>query len=207
MHPSSLNSPNVSPHPTPGLLLPSVLLDLLPATLKTSGNALTAADWSCFKSLRNKYHNLILAAKKHYYSNLVCSSSHNPKRLWQTVNNLLHRISSSPLPSSAPGVSLADSFASFFTDKISKLSLSLASNPTTTSPHLPSPSVGLTPLQPLLSSCQAREVISSLRLFLLLLLLPLAFSTFTPTSESEIHKILSSCPNKNLIPIPFPNGF
>ena len=63
-----------------------------------------AADWSCFKSLRNKYHNLILAAKKHYYSNLVSSSSHNPKRLCQTVNNLLHRKSSSPLPSYAPGV-------------------------------------------------------------------------------------------------------
>jgi len=93
----------------------------------------SAADWSCFKSVRNNYHNLIITAKKHYYSNLVSSSSHNPRRLWHTVNNLLHRKSSSPLPSSTPGVSLADSFASFFTDKISKLRLSLASNPTTTS--------------------------------------------------------------------------
>ena len=62
-----------------------------------------AADWSCFTSVCNKYRNLILTAKKHYYSNPVSSSSHNPRRLWQTVNNLLHRKSSSPLPSSAPG--------------------------------------------------------------------------------------------------------
>ena len=36
--------------------------------------------------------------------------------LWQTVTKLLHRKSPSPLPSSTPGISLADNFASFFTD-------------------------------------------------------------------------------------------
>jgi len=35
-------------------------------------------DWSLFKFLRNRYHNLILASKKQYYSNLVSSSSDNP---------------------------------------------------------------------------------------------------------------------------------
>ena len=75
---------------------------------------------------------------EHFYSNLVSSSSDNPKHLWQTVNKLLRRKSSSPLPSSTPGISLADSFASFFTDKISNLCLSRSSNLTTSSPHLPS---------------------------------------------------------------------
>ena len=46
-------------------------------------------------------------------------------RLWKTVNTLLHRKSSSPLPTSTPGSSLADSFANFFRDKISKLRISL----------------------------------------------------------------------------------
>ena len=41
----------------------------------------SALDWSSFKSLRNRYHNLILASKKQYYSNLVSSSSDNPRRL------------------------------------------------------------------------------------------------------------------------------
>jgi len=41
MHLSSRSSPDVSPHPTPRLLLPSVFLDLLSATMKTSGNTPT----------------------------------------------------------------------------------------------------------------------------------------------------------------------
>jgi len=74
----------------------------------------SAADWSSFKSLRNQYHKLILSSRKEYYSSLVSTASDNPKRLWQTVNKLLHRKSSSPLPTTSPGISLADSFASFF---------------------------------------------------------------------------------------------
>jgi len=62
--------------------------------------------------------------------------------LWQpqaplTNHKQTHHKSSSPLPSSTPGISFADSFASFFTYKISYL-LSLSSNPTTSSPHSPS---------------------------------------------------------------------
>ena len=64
----------------------------------------SAVNWSSFKSLRNKYRNLILTAKKRYYSNVVSSSLGNPKQLWQTVNKLLHRKSPSPLPSSTPGI-------------------------------------------------------------------------------------------------------
>ena len=102
--------------------------------------------------------------QKKYYSNLV---SDNPKRLWQTVNKLLHRQYSSLLSTTSPGTSLADSFASFFTGKISKLRLSLTSNPTTSSPHSPSPPAT-----------------------------PPDFSVFSPASESEVYKILSNCPNK-----------
>ena len=46
--------------------------------------------------------------------------------------NLLHRKYSSPLPTS-----LAEGFANFFTDKISKLHISLTSNTSTSSPHSP----------------------------------------------------------------------
>ena len=55
----------------------------------------------------------------------------------------------------------------FFTGKISKLRLSLTSNPATSSPHSPSPTAT-----------------------------PPNFSVFTPASESKVHKILSNCPNK-----------
>jgi len=101
----------------------------------------SALDWSKFKSLRNHYHHLILDAKKQYFSKLVSSSSDNPRRLWQTVNKLLNRKSALSLPSSSAATSIADRFASFVTDKISKLRLSLANNSSSTSPHSPSPPV------------------------------------------------------------------
>jgi len=77
------------------------------------------------------------APKKQYYANLVSSSSDNLRSLWQTINKLLHR-KSSPLPISTTAGALADSLASFFTDKISKLCLSLANSSTSASPHSPS---------------------------------------------------------------------
>jgi len=130
--------------------------------------------WLSFKSFRNRYHNLILIAKKKFYSNLVSSSSTNPRRLWQTVNKLLHRKSTSPLPTSSSSVPLPDRFASYFTDKISKIHLSLSSDPTMASPHCPSPPAS-----------------------------PPDFSTFRHASESEVSKILFSCvvPTSNLSPI------
>ena len=70
----------------------------------------TALSWSSFKSLRNRYHNLILTSKKQYYANLIFSVSDNPRHLWQTVNKLLCRKSASPLPTSTSFTSLADSF-------------------------------------------------------------------------------------------------
>ena len=69
-------------------------------------------------------------------------------------------------------------FASFFTDKISKLRLTLSSQPANVamaSPHCPSPPTS-----------------------------PPYFSTFRPASESEISKILLSCPNKQCDSDPIP---
>ena len=87
----------------------------------------------------------------------------------------MHRKSHSLLPSYTSSISLADSFASFFTHKISKLRLSLDSNHTTSSPHSPSPSAT-----------------------------PPDFSTFNPASDSEIYKVLSNCPNKQSDSDPIP---
>jgi len=132
-------------------------------------------DWFSFKSLRNRYHSLILSSKKQYYSQLVSSSSANPRRLRQTVNNLLHRKSYSLLPTFTSASSLADSFASFFTDKISKFRFSLLNNSALVSSHSHSPPA-----------------------------LPPDYSTFKLVTESEISKILSSCPNKQSDSDPIP---
>src|SRR6218665_1714030 len=47
--------------------------------------------------------------------------------LLYTYNSLLHRKSPSPLPTSIPPPSIADTFSSFFSDKISSLRVTLQS--------------------------------------------------------------------------------
>src|SRR6218665_90970 len=70
------------------------------------------------KSATHRYHKLVIAAKQKYYSSLIHSSSSNPRHLWRAVNSLLHRKYPSPLPTSIPSPSIADTFCSFFSDKI-----------------------------------------------------------------------------------------
>ena len=60
----------------------------------------SALDWFLFKSLRNRYNNLILGGST--------SSSDNHRRLWQTNNKLLHHNSSSPLPTCTSASALAE---------------------------------------------------------------------------------------------------
>jgi len=56
----------------------------------------------------------------------------------KTINQLLHRNSSSPIPNSLPSCSIAKSFCSFFSGKITTLCLSLISKTTIDSPPSPS---------------------------------------------------------------------
>src|SRR6218665_1280666 len=103
----------------------------------------------------------------------------------KTINQLLHRNSSSPLPSSLPPSSIAESFCSFFSGKITTLRLSLQSLSSKTtidsSPDIPS-TTDHSPTSPP----------------------PASLSTFQLTSETEIFHLLQSLPNKQceLDPIP-----
>src|SRR6218665_38345 len=74
----------------------------------------------------HRYHKLVIAAKQKYYSSLIHSSSSNSRHLWRAVNSL-HRKSPSPLPISIPSPSIADTFCSFFSDKISSIRFTLQS--------------------------------------------------------------------------------
>jgi len=110
---------------------------------KTSGNVLTLLMTGPPSSLSAA--NITSSSclpKKEYYSSLVSSASDNPKRLWQTVN----KPSTANPPHRFPPLVLALHlqtalllFFAFFllllTGKISKLRLSLTSNPATSSPH------------------------------------------------------------------------
>jgi hypothetical protein len=85
----------------------------------------------------NLYNKALLAAKKFYYSQLVLSNLGQPRQLWNTVNTILHRHCSPSLPINIPTSSVAQSFATFFQDKIIKLRATFPS--ISASPHLPGP--------------------------------------------------------------------
>ena len=77
---------------------------------------------------RSRLHNQIawgnrLANKDKgsYYTNLITANNDDPKKLWQSLRKVLHRTSETVLPAQSSEKSLVDSFASFFTNKISKI--------------------------------------------------------------------------------------
>ena len=69
------------------------------------------------KSLNSKVHSfnkLISKAKTDFYSKLVNDNKNNPKKLWNSINRLLYRNKSSPLPDCSDNTELANSFGTFF---------------------------------------------------------------------------------------------
>ena len=101
----------------------------------------SALDLQLLRSATNHYHSAIIKAKKLYNSSLISTHINNPKKLWNTINNLLHRTAAPSLPSYSTLDSLSQSFATFFSDKIKKLHSSISSGATTPSPHIPPPYV------------------------------------------------------------------
>ena len=55
-----------------------------------------------------------------YYRKLISDNSHDLKKLWRELHKVLHRSQSTTLPSCESSKSLADRFATFFSNKIMK---------------------------------------------------------------------------------------
>ena len=68
----------------------------------------------------------IYEAKREYYSGVIFENQSDPKRLFSTVNKLLHRRDDVCLPTSDK-LSLVSAFADHFTDKILSIKLGLCS--------------------------------------------------------------------------------
>ena len=97
-------------------------------------------DLKLLRSSTNRYHKFIAAAKKSFNAALVQSSSCKPRALWKTINNILHRTANRFLPTSSPLAARPQLFATYFSDKISKLHFNLQTNPSSTPVHsLPPP--------------------------------------------------------------------
>ena len=77
----------------------------------------------------------VLVKKKVFNSSLISSSSSDPRKLWNSINKLLHRKPTSQLPSTIDSKSLPNMFASFFSEKVLKIHSALKLN-VNTSPHI-----------------------------------------------------------------------
>jgi hypothetical protein len=134
----------------------------------------SAEDLKLLRTATNHYHAAITKAKRDYFSNLISTNATNSRKLWNTVNVLLHRKSPPVLPTYTDLSSLCQSFAKFFCDKVTDLHAKLLAKTTHASPHT-SPSHH-----------------------------PTNLSYFQPTTVEEVSKLLAQSPvtNCELDPIP-----
>jgi len=129
------------------------------------------------RQISNFYHHSVVLAKKACNTSLINVCKSQPRKLWQTINSLLHRRPSSVLPTTTANITLPDCFSSFFTDKISKLHSSLGLNANQHSyPHTDPPSI------------------------------PPVLDRFTSVTQDEIIKMILESPDKqcDLDPMPTP---
>ena len=75
-------------------------------------------DRSKYRNYRNLCNRLMTEAKSQYFSNLIDENSENPRRLWDTINKILHRTPAAALLESNNVKSLCEHFAKYFCDKI-----------------------------------------------------------------------------------------
>ena len=103
-------------------------------------------DLKLLRSATNRYHKFIAAAKKSFYASLVQSSSSKSRALWTTINNILQRTANRSLPTLSSLAARPQLFATYFSDKISKLHFNLQTNPSSTSSFSPTFTPSSTPL-------------------------------------------------------------
>ena len=67
-------------------------------------------------------------SKSDYYTSLLSNNSANPRHMWNSVNNILHREKSKPLPGYTSLDTLCSSFSKFFTDKVTLIRSDFVTN-------------------------------------------------------------------------------
>ena len=71
-------------------------------------------------------NDMIRDAKSTYYSSIIAENKGNQKVLFQTIDQLLQRKQEPRFPTSTSSEQLANEFATFFHEKISKMRCSLS---------------------------------------------------------------------------------
>ena len=134
-----------------------------------------------FIEKRNEVNSLMQKAKEDHYSHLVTESS-DQKKLFKVVNELTNNKSENPLPEHKSSCELADRFANFFDEKITKIRTTLDSM----QPHdSPQAVLELHPTPPS----------------------PPVWDEFTPASPEEMKKIMMNSKSTTCQLDPLPTTF
>ena len=78
-------------------------------------------DRSRYRKQANLCNKMMTDARRKYYADCINETSENPRTLWKTINNILHRIQSPSITAFSDIKSLSESFSKFFMDKIQKI--------------------------------------------------------------------------------------
>ena len=78
----------------------------------------THLDRSRYKHQCHLCNRMMTKAKSKYLADVIAENSDNPRRLWNSINNSLHRIPPLALPEFTSVKSLCDHFCWYFVDKI-----------------------------------------------------------------------------------------
>lgn len=96
---------------------------------KTWRKSKTPYNRSKFTKQVNYCNRIMSKAKDAYYSNMVTESQNDPRKLWSSMNKILHRTKIPALPDYENISSLADSFGNYFKEKIDKIRSSFSTSP------------------------------------------------------------------------------
>ena len=58
-------------------------------------------------------------AKANVYANIILENSEDPKKLWKSISNILHRLPAPSLPENLSLKTICEKFSNFFVDEIS----------------------------------------------------------------------------------------
>ena len=78
-------------------------------------------DYERFKSSFTSWRNQLKHAKHQYLSDLISDNRDDSKALFRSMNKVLNRVKSNPLPDHSSAKELANEFGSFFKSKIDKI--------------------------------------------------------------------------------------
>ena len=78
----------------------------------------THLDHSRYKHQCHLCNRMMTKAKSKYLTDVISENSDNTRRLWNSINNILHRIPPPALPEFISVKSLCDHFSRYFVDKI-----------------------------------------------------------------------------------------